>query len=81
MEIIRLRGLGVSAGIAMGEASLSERVFFTSRREAIGERQVEEELKRLKRALDRTRQELTELKEQVRERIGDEQAFIFDAHL
>lgn len=81
MEIIRLRGLGVSPGIAMGEASLSERVVFTSRREPIGERQVEEELKRLQRALDRTRQELTELKEHVRERIGDEQAFIFDAHL
>lgn len=81
MEIIRLRGLGVSPGIAMGEASLSERVVFTSRREPISERQVEEELKRLQRALDRTRQELTELKEHVRERIGDEQAFIFDAHL
>lgn len=81
MEIIRLRGLGVSPGIAMGEASLSERVVFTSRREPIGERQVEEELKRLQRALDRTRQELTEPKEHVRERIGDEQAFIFDAHL
>ncbi len=76
-----MRGLGVSPGIAMGEASLSERVVFTSRREPIPERQVEEELKRLRRALDRTRQELTELKEHVRERIGDEQAFIFDAHL
>lgn len=76
-----MRGLGVSPGIAMGEASLSERVVFTSRREPISDRQVEEELKRLQRALDRTRQELTELKEHVRERIGDEQAFIFDAHL
>lgn len=76
-----MRGLGVSPGIAMGEASLSERVVFTSRREPIPERQVEEELKRLRRSLDRTRQELTELKEHVRERIGDEQAFIFDAHL
>jgi len=81
MEIIRLRGLGVSPGIAMGEASLSERVVFTSRREPISERQVEDELKRLRRALERTRQELKELKEHVRERVGDEQAFIFDAHL
>lgn len=81
MEIIRLRGLGVSPGIAMGEVSLSERVVFTARREPISERQVEEELKRLQRALERTRQELKELKEQVRLRIGDEQAFIFDAHL
>lgn len=81
MEIIRLRGLGVSPGIAMGESSLSERVVFTSRREPISEHQVEDELKRLRRALDRTRQELKELKEHVREMVGDEQAFIFDAHL
>lgn len=81
MEIIRLRGLGVSPGIAMGESSLSERVVFTSRREPISEHQVEDELKRLQRALDRTRQELKELKEHVREMVGDEQAFIFDAHL
>lgn len=81
MEIIRLRGLGVSPGIAIGEASLSERVVFTSRREPISEHQVEDELQRLRRALDRTRQELKELKEHVRDRVGDEQAFIFDAHL
>jgi phosphotransferase system enzyme I (PtsI) len=81
MDIVRLRGLGVSPGIAMGEVSLSERVVFTSRRETISESQVEEELKRLGRAFDRTREELTELKDHVRQRIGEEQAIIFDAHL
>ncbi|MDI6845460.1 MAG: phosphoenolpyruvate--protein phosphotransferase [Candidatus Saccharicenans sp.] len=81
MDMIRLRGLGVSPGIAMGEALLSERVVFTSRREPIAEHQVEEELKRIQRAIERTRQELKELREHIRERIGDEQAFIFDAHL
>ena len=31
MEILRLRGVGVSPGIAMAEAVLTERVVFTSR--------------------------------------------------
>ncbi|MGC9056022.1 MAG: phosphoenolpyruvate--protein phosphotransferase [Candidatus Saccharicenans sp.] len=81
MEVIRLRGIGVSPGIAMGEISLSERVVFTSRREAIEDDQVEEELKRLHRAIERTRNELKELKDHIQERMGEQQAFIFDAHL
>ncbi|MGB9893986.1 MAG: phosphoenolpyruvate-utilizing N-terminal domain-containing protein, partial [Candidatus Saccharicenans sp.] len=81
MEVIRLRGLGVSPGIAIGEVSLSERVVFTSRREPISEQQVEEELRRLQRAFERTREELKQLKEHIQEKIGEEQAFIFDAHL
>jgi len=81
MEVIRLRGLGVSPGIAMAEVSLSERVIFTSRREPISEQQVEEELKRLRRAVERTKEELRQLREQIQEKVGREEAFIFDAHL
>jgi len=81
METERLRGIGVSLGIVMGEVALSERVVFTSRREPINERQVEEELRRLRRAFDRTREQLKELKNHIREKLGEEQAFIFDAHL
>lgn len=81
MEVIRLRGIGVSPGIAMGEVSLSERVVFTSRREAISEAQVEDELKRLHRALERTRNQLKDLKDDIQKKMGEQQAFIFDAHL
>lgn len=81
MEIVRLRGLGVSPGIAMGEVSLSESVVFTSRRETINDSQIERELKRLSLAFDRAKEELAELKNYVRQRIGEEQAIIFDAHL
>ncbi|MCI4444895.1 MAG: phosphoenolpyruvate--protein phosphotransferase [Candidatus Aminicenantes bacterium] len=81
MEVTRLRGIAVSPGIAMGEVNLSERVVFTSRREAIEEDQVEDELKRLHRAFERTRNELKELKNHIQEKMGDQQAFIFDAHL
>ncbi|MCX6572938.1 MAG: hypothetical protein NTX99_03000 [Candidatus Aminicenantes bacterium] len=55
MDITRLRGIGVSPGIAMGEALLPRRVIFTSRKEIVADDQVPDELKRLRQALDRTR--------------------------
>lgn len=76
-----MKGLGVSPGIAMGEASLSRRVIFTSRREPIEPRHVDEEMKRLGKAFARTRKQLGELKEKIQAGMGEEHAFIFDAHL
>ncbi|MDH4195958.1 MAG: phosphoenolpyruvate--protein phosphotransferase [Candidatus Aminicenantes bacterium] len=81
MDLIRLRGTGVSPGIAMGEARLTQRVVFTSRREAVPASDVDDELRRLKRAVDRARTELVLLKDEIRNRMGEENAFIFDAHL
>ena len=70
MDIKRLRGIGVSPGIAMGEVSLSERVVFTSRREVIPEGQVEDELRRLNRAIERTKSELIAIKSEIGDRMG-----------
>ncbi|HOT69589.1 MAG TPA: phosphoenolpyruvate-utilizing N-terminal domain-containing protein, partial [Candidatus Saccharicenans sp.] len=81
MEVVRLRGLAVSPGIGLGEARLSERVVFTSRRETISDNQVPAELKRLHRAFERTKEELQKLKDYIEEQMGKDQAFIFDAHL
>jgi phosphotransferase system enzyme I (PtsI) len=81
MDILRLRGTGVSPGIAMGEVVLAERVVFTSRREPIAAGQVEEELRRFGRAVERTREELGLIKAEVHRQMGEEHAFIFDAHL
>ncbi len=81
MASIRLRGIGVSPGIGMGEILLTERVLFTSRKETVPFSQVREELKRLKRAVERTRDELLQLKLEIKKRMGEEHAFIFDAHL
>ena len=81
MEFTRLRGIGVSPGIAMGEAALAERVIFTLRKDYIPPHRVQEELLRLKAAVDKTREDLVELKNKIREKIGEEHAFIFDAHL
>lgn len=81
MEFIRLRGVGVSPGIALGEIVLTERVVFTSRKEDIASSLVGEEIERLKRAVERAKADLLRVKEKTREKIGEEHAFIFDAHL
>jgi len=81
MDITRLRGIGVSPGIAMGEVLLAKRIVFTSRKEIIADGQVPDELKRLRQALDRTREDLVKVKESVREKMGADSSFIFEAHL
>ena len=81
MEFIRLRGIGVSPGIAMGEAVLTERIIFTSRKEDISPQEVGAEILRLAAAVARTKAELIEIKEKIREKVGAEHAYIFEAHL
>ncbi len=81
MDITRLRGIGVSPGIAMGEALLPKRVVFTSRKEIIADAQVPDEIGRLRRALDLTRGDLVRIKDGVREKMGPDSSLIFEAHL
>lgn len=81
MSFIRLRGIGVSPGIGAGEICLPESVIFTARKESISLARVPRELKRLRKAAERTKEELLELKRDVSDKMGEEHAFIFDAHL
>ena len=81
MEYIRLRGLGVSPGIAIGEVLLTEQVVFTTRKETISAQQVDAELERLKLAIERTHLQLVQIRDNVKEIVGEEHAFIFEAHL
>jgi phosphotransferase system enzyme I (PtsI) len=81
MTFIRLRGNGVSPGIGMGEICLSDPVIFSTPKESIPASSVEDELRRLKRAVERTKRELLVLKREVKGNMGEEHAFIFDAHL
>lgn len=81
MDYFRLRGIGVSPGIALGEVMLTERVVFTERKESIPPNKVDEELRRLKNAIKRTREQLTHIKDQTKQKMGEEYSFIFEAHL
>ncbi|MDH4217397.1 MAG: phosphoenolpyruvate--protein phosphotransferase [Candidatus Aminicenantes bacterium] len=81
MDYVRLRGLGVSPGIAVGEVQLTEEVVFTTRKEIISPSQLDDELRRLTKAIERTRGELVQIKEDIKDKVGEEHAFIFEAHL
>lgn len=81
MDYFRLRGIGVSPGIAFGEVSLTKRVVFTSVKESIPPDQVEKELKRLNKAIERTKDQLSLIKNQIKEKVGKEHSIIFEAHL
>ncbi len=81
MDYVRLRGLGVSPGIAVGEVQLTEEVVFTTRKEIISPSQLDDELRRLTKAIERTRGQLVQIKEDIKDKVGEEHAFIFEAHL
>lgn len=81
MEYVRLRGIGVSPGVAIGDVLLMERVIFSSRKETISSAQVEKEIKRLNKAVEKTKKDLTKIKDSVKKKIGEDHSFIFEAHL
>ena len=81
MDFVRLRGIGVSPGIAMGEAHLTGRILFSQRKEYVPPHRVDEEIQRFRAAVVRTRGDLVRVQDTIRAKVGDEHAFIFDAHL
>lgn len=81
MPFSRLRGTGVSPGVAIGEVLLTEKVAFPFRKESIPGDKVQNEIKRLGRAVERTRKQLILIKDKIKAKVGEEHAFIFEAHL
>ncbi|MBD3413145.1 MAG: phosphoenolpyruvate--protein phosphotransferase [Candidatus Aminicenantes bacterium] len=81
MEYFRLRGIGVSPGIAVGEVHLSEGVVFTSRKNDIKPEHVDRELKRLDEAILKTEHQLKKIKAEIGKKVGTDHSFIFEAHL
>jgi len=78
---LKLKGQGVSPGIAIGRAFVLEHTEDAPVRVALGEGEVEEEVKRLLGALEKSEQQLAALKERIRREVGDDHAYIFDAQL
>lgn len=81
MDYFRLRGIGVSPGIAVGDIHLKEKVIFTTRKDPIPAAHITKEIARLKDALEKTHFQLQAIKEEIKDRIGEEHAFIFEAHI
>ena len=78
----RFRGMGVSQGIAIAHAYVRGDVFIEPDKYSIDSSQKNEEIQRLKNALDETKKQIQNLKEQVRLASGaNKEDAIFDAHL
>jgi len=76
-----LKGVKVSPGVAHGPAFIMSEVELDVPNYQIREDQVQYEIFRFEQALLQTRQQITELQEEVREKLSEEEALIFDAHL
>lgn len=80
-EELILQGIGVSPGVAVGEA-----VVFATEGSVIPERSISEnevplEIARFEEALIKTRHQISEIRQNVESMLGAEHAGIFDAHL
>ncbi|HXG59387.1 MAG TPA: phosphoenolpyruvate--protein phosphotransferase [Thermoanaerobaculia bacterium] len=74
------KGIGVSPGIAIGQALIIETRVASIYRVPIREEEVASEVNRFLEALAKTRDEFLELRQKVSRSMGDEYASIFDAH-
>jgi len=78
---ITASGISVSAGIVMGRALFVGRDLGTAKEIVLNAQEAKEEVRRFREALDKSRQQLAELRKQVGDIIGEQDAQIFDAHL
>ena len=76
-----LHGIQVSPGVAHGPAFVMTQMELDVPDYKVSEEQVEYEVYRFEQALLQTRQQITKLQEEVREKLSEEEALIFDAHL
>src|SRR2546428_10792069 len=79
-DVRTYKGIGVSPGIAIGRAVIIERREASVFRVPIRQEDVQSEVNRFLEALEKTRDELLELKHKGSRSMGDEYASIFEAH-
>jgi phosphoenolpyruvate-protein phosphotransferase (PTS system enzyme I) len=79
-DIRTYKGIGVSPGIAIGRAVIVEKRVASVYRVPIREEEVASEITRFLESLEKTRDELHDLKVKVSRSMGDEYASIFEAH-
>ncbi|WP_133515777.1 phosphoenolpyruvate--protein phosphotransferase [Halanaerobium saccharolyticum] len=79
--MILVKGIAASPGIAIGKTLVKKDQKIEIDRRNISEDQVDEEIEKLHSALAEAKGSLEELKEQTAEKMGEEKAEIFGAHL
>ena len=78
---VRLRGVAVSPGIAIGRAYVQRPQEIVAPNYLVAPNKVDEEVERFRAALARTHEEIRESRTRLAEKIGEDHAKIFDAHL
>lgn len=79
--MILLEGIAASPGIAIGKSLLKLEKEIEIDRENIADDQVEQEIEKLHNALTDSKEQLEQLKKETAEKLGEEKAEIFAAHL
>jgi phosphotransferase system enzyme I (PtsI) len=80
-EMLILRGIAVSPGIARRPLRVIDRSHLTVEQYAVTQASADAEPARLRQAFTRTRDELGAIKEQLQQTTGDEHLFFIDTHL
>src|SRR5436309_13266544 len=78
-DVRTYKGIGVSPGIAIGRAVIIEKREASVYRVPIRDEEVADEVGRFNSALEKTRDELLDLKHKVSRSMGDEYAQTFEA--
>lgn len=76
-----LRGIPVSAGVALGNSLLYDPTPPTIPQDTLAASDVEREWERLRRAIDASVQDVTRLHDRIQAKLGAKEAAIFEAHL
>jgi phosphoenolpyruvate-protein phosphotransferase (PTS system enzyme I) len=76
-----LKGTAVSPGIAIGKCLLLERQLLPVFRLDLEEAQVEAEIHRFREAIEKTRYQLSSLRDQLQARLGEGHSYIMDAQM
>src|SRR6185436_1301781 len=77
----RLEGIGVSPGVAIGVTFLVDDPGGRVVRMCLPEAEVEAEIARFREAVALAQKQLQDAKDRLREALGDDQAYILEAHL
>lgn len=78
--MLRLQGIAVSPGVAIGEALVVDNEGFRIPRRFLPRDAIEREVLRLAAAIDETTAEINESRRRISERLGDDYGSIFSAH-
>lgn len=77
----QFQGISASSGIAIGKVLLLKGTGITVQRIEVQDEELERQLLTFEKAIEKTRQELSVLKNKVKNTIGIEESAIFDAHM